>query len=972
MRSLFVGAAGRRVAWALALYTLLALVLTWPLAAHFTTHVAGDGIDDPSLAWNLWWLKARLVDQLNPDIFHTGWMFHPVDINLAFYTLTPLNGLLSIPLQVALGLTAAANLLLLSSFVLSGLGAYLLVRESLRLWGWRGDAEDGPGTAAGYLGALLGGGIYAFASAKLFYAALGQFNIASSQWIPFCALYLVRMAAADSPRAKLRAAAWAGLFLVLQAWAELTYASFLLIFIALLFAWSLLFGKGLRGRLADAVPYLLVGAIFVLGLAPFLLAMAPDLQAEGDFFGRGGGFADVFSADLLGYLLPTRLHPFLGDWVAGLPFPNDKGQQIFVGYSVLLLAGVGAWGLWRSAHQAPTGDANRLDNGARSGTEDGAGQHPVSAPRRWLLFWGVTALLFWLLTLGPQLRWAGEPLPLPGPFAVVSQLPFFSGNRYPSRYSVMLLLAVAVLAGAGATWLLTRRRAAARRGAVAVACAAFAALVVFEHLSVPLPLSDQAIPPIYGALQADLAARTRGSSTSLEAVGTLLELPTGWRNGARVLGKSDLLIMAQQWYQTEHGLRRLGGNTSRNPEYKFQYFTDAPLLGDLIALFNADQPHLAPVIDAELDAMIARNQPLAAQVLDFLGVEYVTVHVEKSPPQLLRFVAEVLPLTLLDEKSTTAPDGSTQTIRLYQVNAEDAGGLDAGAVRPITMDAPLANLYLGAGWSPPAGGEVRYAVRSAPNLLVNVPAAGGRIVLEWAAPLAELEAVVNGQTVPVQALDSAGVRWALDVPDGVGDRPVDHINLRLAGPGVFAGAVAAPPLAEGWPVGATGAVLPAGTSLLVRSAGQETGDFAHIWVNGVDVVAGARGYNLAAIAPDGRVLGQATFDTLGAAEASGGMATWLRSWPLGTIIAGAVADEASLQLGADAVAALGEIGVSTDLRGKFRWSHAFVGAAGAPPGSAVEDASLLRPAVAAVGPPVDGPLAYGQLRALVVEPPPAN
>jgi hypothetical protein len=95
MRSLFVGAAGRRVAWALALYTLLALVLTWPLAAHFTTHVAGDGIDDPSLAWNLWWLKARLVDQLNPDIFHTGWMFHPVDINLAFYTLTPLNGLLS-------------------------------------------------------------------------------------------------------------------------------------------------------------------------------------------------------------------------------------------------------------------------------------------------------------------------------------------------------------------------------------------------------------------------------------------------------------------------------------------------------------------------------------------------------------------------------------------------------------------------------------------------------------------------------------------------------------------------------------------------------------------------------------------------------------------------------------------------------------------------------------------------------------
>lgn len=78
---------------------LLALGLTWPLAAHWTTHSAGDGIDNPALAWNLWWIRERLVNQANPDIFHVGWMFHPIQINLAFYTLTPLNGLLSLPLQ---------------------------------------------------------------------------------------------------------------------------------------------------------------------------------------------------------------------------------------------------------------------------------------------------------------------------------------------------------------------------------------------------------------------------------------------------------------------------------------------------------------------------------------------------------------------------------------------------------------------------------------------------------------------------------------------------------------------------------------------------------------------------------------------------------------------------------------------------------------------------------------------------------
>ena len=47
----------RKHLWVLLVFIALSLVLTWPLAAHFATHVPGDGIDDPSLAWNLWWAK---------------------------------------------------------------------------------------------------------------------------------------------------------------------------------------------------------------------------------------------------------------------------------------------------------------------------------------------------------------------------------------------------------------------------------------------------------------------------------------------------------------------------------------------------------------------------------------------------------------------------------------------------------------------------------------------------------------------------------------------------------------------------------------------------------------------------------------------------------------------------------------------------------------------------------------------------
>ncbi|MEZ4618000.1 MAG: hypothetical protein R2867_21160 [Caldilineaceae bacterium] len=155
-------------------------------------------------------------------------MFHPIQINLAFYTLTPLNGLLSIPVQTGLSLIVANNLLALSSFVIGAFGAYLLARQEVATV-----YRQSRGTQHA---ALIAGIIYAFASSKFFYLSLGQFNIASSQWVPFCALYALRLARSTTRRAAMRNAGLAALFLTLQAWAELTYASFLLLLLRCFFS----------------------------------------------------------------------------------------------------------------------------------------------------------------------------------------------------------------------------------------------------------------------------------------------------------------------------------------------------------------------------------------------------------------------------------------------------------------------------------------------------------------------------------------------------------------------------------------------------------------------------------------------------------------------------------------------------------------------------------------------------------------
>ncbi len=929
-------------------YSALALLATWPLARHFTTHVPGDGIDDPALAWNLWWIKARLIEQLNFDIFHVDWMFHPININLGFYTLTPLNGLLSTPLQLAFSLIVANNLVLLSSFVLGGYGTFLLVRDlfqaqmSSEIEDWRLEiTPDDPisnlqSPISAYLPATFAGLIYAFASSKLFYVALGQANIASSQWIPFCVLYLLRMGRSPNLRAGFRNALLAGLFLTFQAWAELTYASFLLIFIGLYFLWLLLIPMRRTRKHSSLIThhsslpaasshatweqensalfssFALLALTFLLGIAPFLWAMIPDLRQEGNFFASGGGFADIFSADLMGYLLPTRLHPLFGQWAAALPFPNDKGQQIYIGYLALVLAIVGTVALLRQ---------------------------PRTRQQGW--FWLLMTLFFWLLTLGPHVRWAGHDLPIPGPFALISQLPFFSGNRYPSRYSVMLLLGVAVLAGMGVRSAERGMRNVKFRSVLqAVFSVSLIAIFLFEHASFPLPLNDARIPAIYQTLAAQ------------KSDFTVLELPTGWRNGARVLGKSDKVIMMQQWYQTVYNKRRLGGNTSRNPAYKFQYFTEAPLIGDLIALMNADNDHnyLTPVVNAQLDQMIARDRPLAAQVLDFLDVRYVTLDLQRSPPALIRFVEQALPLTQVEQWQGLDWTGAPNTIRLYQVQSQPQKKAWA-----INLAEPIAKLYVAEGWSALATDKVRYAIRQRAALLLNIPAAGGTLTVELFPPATGAYVTVNGTSLGNLALpDQAG--WlTLEIPSGVANAPVDRLEFDFTGLPTPVTALRKPADARGWPIGKTGTFLPATAALVARSAGNDVGDFAQLFVNGQNVAlsAGEPAYNLVALDAQGKASESVMFDTHAVDQASTNMAHWLTRWPAGTVIAGAVADEASDKLSEATVKALARLGVSGDLRGKQRWSHAFIGVVGAPAGSALEQMSLLQPATVFVGAPVD-------------------
>jgi hypothetical protein len=120
-------------------------------------------------------------------------------------------------------------------------------------------------------------------------------------------------------------------------------------------------------------------------------------------------------------------------------------------------------------------------------------------------------------------------------------------------------------------------------------------------------------------------------------------------------------------------------------------------------------------------------------------------------------------------------------------------------------------------------------------------------------------------------------------------------------------------------------------SIVVRSAGEEQGDFGHIYVNGVDESPNARGYNLVVIDPQtGAIDARENFDTFASEQESARMAQFIAQIPNGKIVAAAVRDEGAQHLTQEAVDGLKSLGAKQDLRGKFRWSHAILVTKGNP------------------------------------------
>jgi hypothetical protein len=441
---------------ALAFYVILSIVVTWPALVHLRDRVLGAYPGDNfQFLWALWYTAHAIID-LHRSPFFDPSIYFPFGFSL-FRNLgevSPATILVSVPLTRLLGEVATYNLLIITSFALTGFATFLLAR-ALR---------------AGFPGALVAGIGVGFCSYHFAHAG-GHLSLASTQWIPFFFLYLERIL----QRPSIRKALLLGLFYALSALVSWYYASLLPIAAVLYLSLRLNYfkhPKRLARLIKPGLAAVACSAVLVLPFAvPYVLALK-----HGTMETRSLEESQAFSASVADFFIPSVRHPLFGRWIAQHWRSGANGLwgewEVYLGTLIVPLA---LLGIIRSKDRRITAGLIAMGAGA------------------FVLALGPT--LYFVHP--PSLRGAANLAPLshiPLPVLALKDIPPFSFLRCWARMGFFLELAVSLLAAKGLTYLLelVPRRAIARH-AVAIIVISLATL---DSMAVPFGMALVAPRPV--------------------------------------------------------------------------------------------------------------------------------------------------------------------------------------------------------------------------------------------------------------------------------------------------------------------------------------------------------------------------------------------------------------------------------------------------------------------------------------------
>ena len=529
------------------LFLALTLLLTWPLPLHPASASMPMGPDGDLFAWTLAWDAHAFLAQ--PLALFDANIYHPLRHTLAFSENLIGSAFIAAPIIWATGNPVLAlNVVVLLSVMLCGLGACLLARRL------------GLSPAA----AVVAGVIFAFSPPRFFRS--GQLHLGVVQWMPFALASL--HAYFDTGRRRHLVAA-AALF-TLQALSSGHGAVFLALAIGVLAVWRLarlsLPGRDRRvqDRFAAGAPEPIrtppdtTAIRRAVGIAGALLLLAPSVlvylpyRAVQQEVGLRRTLENWAVTPESFIAAPTHVQMALLSLLPGPRVLDTASAFLFPGFLPILLA-LASLGVLVSGWPAA-----------------------VTRPRAIACYAAILALGLWL-SIGPPF----------GAWPLVYWLPGMSFIRVPSRFTILAMLGLAIVAAAGFEWLSARLLPVRRRAFTVVVFL----LLVAEFAAAPLAVVPYRVDP-------PLADRWLAGRPGPFAIAEV-PLPDPRHAGAFERRQTLFMLHATaHWQKTVHGYSGIR----------------APLHDRLYEFLRAFPD------DACLDE------------LDRLGVRYIVVHTELYPP----------------------------------------------------------------------------------------------------------------------------------------------------------------------------------------------------------------------------------------------------------------------------------------------------------------------------------------------------
>ncbi|MBI1873225.1 MAG: hypothetical protein HYS05_04955 [Acidobacteria bacterium] len=636
-------------------YAVVAVVFAWPLPLQLSSVLPGPVTGDTGVyVWNLWLFRHELIDHGSLPFFTSSVLSLTTPVDLSLHNYTVFANLLALPLLPWLGVVASFNVIRLAMRVLTAYAVFLLTRHltgrSAESWlagllfAWspvlvtRGMAHTSLVMAAPLP-------FFVLALLKLLETRRRRWAVAAgvtTAWAAMCdpyyGVYCLLLAGcllaarvlsiapradgdqpADSPfpmsdlRSRPLAALDVGILGVGAVAAVIAtsgggtlsvrgvsigmrslYTPVLLL--TILISTRLLVGFLPRLRLRLVRPSLehaTLGAIAAVSCAlpitPMLYALARRLAEHESFRERVFWRSSPPGVDLASLVVPNPNHPmasdFWRDWLTSRSgaYVENVSSLTFVALVVLVVA-------WLRYGFRPS--------------------------RLWL---GTTAI-FGALALGPFVTVSGLNTYVPGPWALLRYLPLIGSARTPARFSIVLMLGVAILFGQALAHI-TVRAGIGRRYVLAIV----GATLVFELLPAPRVTYSAAVPAIY-----DVVARDPRDVV-------VLELPVGIRDGTSSIGDFNA---EAQFFQTFHHKRIVGGYLSRVPRYKISRHRRWVMLRALMALSEGRE------ISSPRSAIL---QARGTSFVERLNVGYVVVDGSRASPALRAFAIDAFGLEKIAE-----------------------------------------------------------------------------------------------------------------------------------------------------------------------------------------------------------------------------------------------------------------------------------------------------------------------------------